>query len=95
MKREYHRERLCILLEKEMSAAYRCVDYLHFCEKVSSFRPVEDTENAAPSGRKCFNRMDRRRIGEWFFGGKFARSNGVNATKSPGLESRSTRLCIR
>ncbi|GAX15174.1 hypothetical protein FisN_12Lu260 [Fistulifera solaris] len=62
-KREYHRERLCVLLEKEMSAAYRCVDYLSVWETVG-FRPVS---NEVP-GRKMLTRIDRRRIGEWFFG---------------------------
>jgi hypothetical protein len=65
-KREYHRERLCVLLEKEMSAAYRCVDYLSVWETVG-FRPVS---NEVP-GRKMLTRIDRRRIGEWFFGGTY------------------------
>lgn len=78
-----------------MSAAYRCVDYLSFCEKVGGFRPVETASPGTP-GRKAFNRVDRRRIGEWFFGGKI-KNNVVKEghDESGTRQSFGTTLCVR
>ncbi len=85
MKIEYHRERLCVLLEQEASDAYKQVDYLRRADNSrcltrpteAYFRPVDvecssQSSSSESSNTILFSVVDRRKIGEWFYGGKKA-----------------------